>query len=268
MNRWNNLPDLSKWFIISHYSDITVPKEKFENFTNLTWVEIQRLAYSIGLRRRRYVALDENYFDAIDTEAKAYFLGLLWADGNNCEYKRKKKVQISLQEGDKRILEIFKRELKFTGVLSFKSGRMSKGYKKLSKGQYYIQIYNDKLYDTLYAHGMISNKTLFLKFPTCVPDNLMNHFIRGYFDGDGCIYIKDGTTQCSFNICGTKDMVEKIGSVLQTNCTLNPLRIRESKNLFLLDWGGIHQLRRIQEYLYKDATIYLERKYNKFQQLI
>lgn len=62
-------------------------------------------------------------------------------------------------------------------------------------------------------------------------------------------------------------MVEKIGDVLQTSCTLNPLRVREGKNLFLLDWGGIHQIRRIREYLYKDATIYLERKFNKFQQL-
>lgn len=267
MNTWNNLPDLSKWFIISHYSDITVPKEKFEDFINLTWAEIQRLAYSIGLRRRRYVTLDENYFDVINTEAKAYFLGLLWADGNNCEYKGKKKVQISLQEGDKRILEIFKQELKFTGALSFKSGRMSKGYKKLSKGQYYMQIYNDKLYDTLYEHGMVSNKTLSLKFPTCVSKELLHHFIRGVFDGDGCISIKENTTICKFNLCGTKDMMQTIGDIIKNQCNLPRINLRESKNLFLLDWGGIHQLRRIKDYLYKDATIFLERKYNKFQQL-
>ena len=86
-------------------------------------------------------------------------------------------------------------------------------------------------------------------------------------DGDGCISIKENTTICKFNLCGTEDMVQKIGDIIKNQCNLPRINLREGKNLFLLDWGGIHQLRKIRDYLYKDATIYLERKYNKFQQL-
>lgn len=54
---------------------------------------------------------------------------------------------------------------------------------------YRLACYSKKSYTDLINKGCGINKSLILKFPdeTQVPQNLISHFIRGYFDGDGCV---------------------------------------------------------------------------------
>ena len=56
--------------------------------------------------------VNDNYFDVIDNQNKAYILGFLYADG--CNYKNGY-FKIDLQEEDKNMLEVFKKELNFEG---------------------------------------------------------------------------------------------------------------------------------------------------------
>ena len=55
------------------------------------------------------------------------------------------------------------------------------------QNQYKICVCGTKIHHDLEKHGCVENKSLILQFPTTVPEELMHHFIRGYFDGDGCI---------------------------------------------------------------------------------
>ena len=65
---------------------------------------------------------DDNYFEKIDSKDKAYFLGLLMADGN----KYKNTVRIELQEKDKSILELFKKYIEYEGNLTYIAPRKNK----------------------------------------------------------------------------------------------------------------------------------------------
>lgn len=54
-----------------------------------------------------YKNINDSFFEKIDTEEKAYFLGLFYADGCNYINGNASRVALSLQEDDKKILEIF-----------------------------------------------------------------------------------------------------------------------------------------------------------------
>lgn len=200
-----------------------------------------------------------DFFKKIDTEAKAYFLGLLYADGNVS--LNKNIMQISLQDGDKHILEQFKSSMNANyPITSFQP----KGERR--QKQNYFRVCSPKIKTDLIKLGCIPAKSLILKFPTPeqVPDHLIHHFMRGYFDGDGGIKHRD-SIPVSFMICGTKNFCSKYQKILINNCNLNCVKLSKNKKIFELNYGGIHSLNRIYDFLYRDATIYLNRKYNLFQ---
>lgn len=79
---------------------------------------------------------------------------------------------------------------------------------------YRISIYSKELSDDLTKLGCFQNKSLELKFPTNkqVPDKLIHHFMRGYFDGDGSICFGQG--QLRFSIIGTEDFLLKYEKII------------------------------------------------------
>jgi hypothetical protein len=134
--------------------------------------------------------LNHNYFDQIDTEDKAYFLGLLFADGNNYVKSKNRKyytISIVLQERDKKILEKMRDTIAPGYNLYF-----YKPKNKNCQNTYKLSIRNKHLSDQLSSLGCVPAKSLILKFPNhniFKNKNLIKHFIRGYFDGDGCLGI-------------------------------------------------------------------------------
>lgn len=126
--------------------------------------------------------LNETYFDCIDTENKAYILGLLYADGN--VGKETNIIQISLQESDKSILEKMQKEIGSTHPLKM----IPYNSKNPNwKNQFCLSISNKYMHDSLVKQGLVPNKSLILKYPNFLENNLQRHFIRGYMDGDGSI---------------------------------------------------------------------------------
>lgn len=204
--------------------------------------------------------VNENYFDKIDTEAKAYFLGLLYADGCN-EYERNL-ISISLQEKDKKILEIFKQEIEYEGNL-LKKIRSNKNH----QNSYILRFTNKHICNVLKNYGMVPRKSLVLLFPKNLSKNLIHHFIRGYFDGDGCI--SEGVKGRSMvSIVGTLDVCENIQKFLVENSELNFTKLeKHGYNTYKVRYGGHISCNRIFKILYKDATVFLERKYKKFKEV-
>lgn len=202
---------------------------------------------------------NRNYFNKIDTESKAYFLGLLYADGSVF----KNRLSISLQEIDKHILETFKEFICYTGPLTLnkKSGNRV--------NQWQLAITSLTIVSDLFTHGVFSNKGFKLTFPRSVPDLLLHHFIRGYFDGDGCIYSNPKNQDYLFSMISTFSFLEDIQTIMIKNLELNKTKLYNPKNckdnqLHILTYQGGRSIRKIREWLYKDATIYLTRKREKF----
>jgi len=173
---------------------------------------------------------NHNYFNTIDTANKAYFLGFLYADG--CILNHNKScnlcISISLTVTDGYILEKFKKELEFTGEVRLKPCSQH-NYKStwIKRDQKILSVTSGKLCDDLIKLGCVPCKSLILKFPTNdqVPKNLMRHFIRGLFDGDGCITgtkTQNGKpTSHTFSIVGTLDVCNGVQAYIDNLLELN-----------------------------------------------
>ena len=97
----------------------------------------------------------------------------------------------------------------------------------------------------------------------------LHHFMRGYFDGDGCIskcslVNKRKVVQKSFNILGTFNFINAYKIILEKNCNINCNKICKKGNIYSISYSGNVIINNIYNFLYKDATIYLERKKYKF----
>jgi len=199
---------------------------------------------------------DSGYFNKIDTTEKAYIFGFLLADGHN-DVKRGR-IEIKLKAEDNEHLNKIKVALNYNGPL----------YYEKKTNSYRLRIIDKKLSKQLETYGMISNKTFNLKFPHFLNHKLISHFIRGYFDGDGTIWRrKRRGKQLVFGICGAvENFLYNIQQILVINCKLNFTRMElpRKDSTFRFVYEGNRQVKKISDYLYKDATIYLDRKYNQF----
>lgn len=207
---------------------------------------------------RKYTC-DEKYFMHIDTEEKAYFLGLLYADGN----VHKKVLSISLQEEDKHILEYLKKTLQYTGPITTIKKKDNR------KQQFDLSITSQILVDDLSNHGLYPCKSTSLIFPITLVPELTVHFIRGYFDGDGCVYVHPKTNDYLFSIVGPLQFLEIIQNIFIKEIGLNKTKLYNPKNckvtqLHVLTYQGKQNLLKIRNWLYANTTCYLNRKYTKF----
>lgn len=201
--------------------------------------------------------VEDNFFDLIDTEEKAYILGFLYADGYNNSNDSSISIRLSIK--DKKLLD---------DIASILTSRIVKTYKVKEKEYCQLSISSKIMSKSLHNLGCIQAKSLILQFPTedQVPKELQRHFIRGYFDGDGCI-TKSKKNHYSISVTSTYMFNEKLRQVLNENCSvINERKLRFYKNNITCDlrYSRKSQLLDIKEYLYKDATIYLERKFDKF----
>ena len=134
-------------------------------------------------------------FEIIDTEEKAYWLGFLYADGSVSSTDNR--IELGLAEKDLNHIEKFKEFIGIPNKISYRP--QTKSYRYSFKS---IPCKED-----LIKHGCVPKKSLILKFPTeeQVPEHLIRHFIRGYFDGDGWF---SNTSSCfQVGIIGTEDFI-------------------------------------------------------------
>lgn len=221
----------------------------------------------VGNGQRKYY-FDENYFDIIDTQNKAYILGFLFADGNNMPSKGT--ISISLKEEDKDILERMRQELKLKKPLKYKdnSNDCHNGY--ISKNSWTLEFYSSRMCSHLIEIGLVPNKSLIVEFPTIVPSDLLSHFVRGYYDGNGSIYrmIK---TENNHHVTVTITSTDKFCTKLAEICTkeLNiycPIYDASNHNGItkVFSLSGRLKAKKFLDWIYKDADMKLKRKYDRY----
>lgn len=212
---------------------------------------------------------NEHIFDVIDTEEKAYWLGFIFADGyidsSPLEENKKSRYgfEISLKGSDAEHLH------KFNEFMGHNKDNVKIGYvncngKRCVRCRWYVA--NKHLWNTLNSLGCTPRKSLILKFPEkriFQDTSLIRHFIRGYFDGDGCLSyyknIKTFSPICTF--LGTKEFLQVLCSYceLLTDRTINH---KSNENVY--EVSCTHNIAsKLLHYLYDDANIYLQRKYNR-----
>lgn len=217
--------------------------------------------------------MNDSYFDKIDTPDKAYIFGLLCADGTIYASGR---VKIDLTDRDIQILEDIKNKIGFTGEIKI--------YKANYKGRYSanhicrLTFISHHMVEELISKGCTNNKSLTFKFPySSVPKSLYGHFIRGLFDGNGsisCWIDNSGTGHKKFNFryCGTIEVVNSLFKIFSNKFNCNPTITprwtdRDNNNVDMVICGN-RLIQRIMDWLYEDATIYIQRKYDKYIELI
>lgn len=216
---------------------------------------------------------NKDYFSKIDTSDKAYWLGFLYADGSiNRYYKNEKLKSMTLELGlaykDKEHLEKFRKCLDSNIPIFEKTNKLNnKDYKSVR-----IQLNNTKICYDLCDLGCTPSKTYNLKFPTynIVPKEFMRDFIRGFFDGDGCISISEMKNKSHIFtiITGMSDMLQSISDFLVSENIIRkkPSIRKDERNQYTYSMYiyGIDTNKEFLDYLYKDSTIYLDRKYKQY----
>lgn len=227
---------------------------------------------------------NEDYFEEIDTKRKAYWLGLLYADGynsSNTQYKNSKKgksVELDLQDSDKHILEEFLKDVPFGSI------------RKYNNYSYRLVFNSKKMSDDLTKLGCVANKTYVIKFPNSdiLEDQYIPHFIRGYFDGDGCVWegkrkrmkVSDPNNEkgyrtriihnVKFTITGNLALISSIQKKLITELNFRKTKLNtgKSKEFVTVEYSGRKQMKTFYNYIYNNSSLFLNRKKEKFNSIL
>lgn len=221
-----------------------------------------------SISRKRKYTYNDNYFENIDDEHKAYWLGYIMADG--CiRYVKNKTSEIRLT------FCILRKDMKHLDKLCNDlntNAKITECTTFLKDTQKYYQmatlkIYNKKIVEDLISHNCLPNKSLNEKIPN-ISKELYRHFIRGYFDGDGCFSWNIETLKSSFNIVSGYEILKFILKIINTELNLDNLSLcKDNSNdkLYYISYGNKNGIIKIMNWLYKDSTIYLDRKYDNYK---
>ncbi len=192
------------------------------------------------------INLVENYWEIIDTNDKAYFLGFLIADGNVIGNA----VRLSLHIRDKEILEKF-------SIVTQNENQLYEDKRNCVT----FSVKRKKWVDDLSKYKVVPRKTPIVTLPP-LNEKWMPHLLRGLIDGDGWI-TKNGRV----GFCGNKETVTQVRNFLVDKLFVYNVAIiqcRES-TLYMVQWSNKKDFCSICEYLYQDKEeYYLKRKYNNY----
>lgn len=220
---------------------------------------------------QRIYVHNPRFFDQIDSEVRAYWLGFLAADGCVAQSKWTPVVIVTLAEKDRSHLEAFRNAIGSNQPVRSYSGSNSFGGAKVRLG-----VTSSGLAAALESHGFTQHKTACNSWPN-LPVDLYRHYLRGYFDGDGSFYAggaiyKNGKRfQPTASMAGTEAFLAAAQTWIceQTGLTATKLyQPKHTKVIKTWNWTGTNKVRTFARLLYQDATIYLPRKRDKVAHLL
>lgn len=264
----------NKEWLINKYKTVgtsTIAKECGVNDATINYylrkfeVPIRTRGESLSITQNRRYTVNENYFEIIDNERKAYWLGFLMADAAMREYREGYFIlSFELSAKDKVVIEEFIKDIDYSGKLT-KSKRDEN-----DRVRFFIA--NQFFCKHLLNHGIIPNKTGKESFPN-IPKDYERDFIRGFFDGDGYISFKEKEgkrvrskfhiVSCSYDILrDIKEKFENKGIVFSEKA----LSLKSGSDIIWeLETSTFKNVNSIFKYMYYEDCICLGRKSNKFK---
>jgi transposase len=258
--------------VLADYADnmsIKALSEKYKFAPSVVHNLLRKEGAKIRPTNTRKYEFDESYFKKIDSEPKAYNLGMLYSDGNVMENGR---IRIALNNTDGYILYNMAKYAKSTG-----------GFYNTKKGENRkIQLVWDvgrpNVVEDLIKLGCHPRKSLTLKWPTPdqVSDDFIPHFLRGVFDGDGSISIKwtKTTINGNANVTGSNAFIAGMNKFLvDRGIAKIPKVYWRYSDKKTAQWFIMHQSDQVSffNYIYPagfNQELCLWRKYMKFNMLV
>ena len=255
-NLINNKDLIIKMYEVDRISTAAIGK-KFNVTDHTVSSYLKSLGCNVSRKRSRTPILS-NYFEKIDTQNKAYFLGLIAADGSVFQCN-KRKIVFSISLIDKDLLDLLSIEICGSDKLV---REVKRKYRDGSSKMYEIKFSDEIFTNNLISNGILINKTFTLDFPN-IDEEFISHYIRGYLDGDGTVYKFSGKLFIAFY--GNKIFIPKLRDYLFNN------NILETKYA-IIDRGNhcsIHISSKkanlsMYNYIYNNSNIYLKRKKSIF----
>lgn len=236
------------------YEEWLVTKSKIKLTAQKHKTDPSKLTKYILLQGHRLTTINPNVFENIDSEDKAYWLGFLFADGFVDE--KRNMLEISLQLKDENHLRKFYNFLECDRKVKKDSFRC-----RVSAG-------NPKLIHDLIKWGCKGKKSLVLSFPS-LSKNMIRHFVRGYFDGDGSITkgLKTDLFYSSAQLCsGSKSflisLLSQFNELTGSNCKQKGYNPKNTNTYIVVLKNNL--CIKFLQWLYKDSTISLDRKYDRY----
>lgn len=254
-------------FILKNCREMT--NREISEFLNRTESAIHLKCSRLGIKRSPYTC-NYHYFDSIDTEEKAYWLGFLVADGwiGKNDKANAGVVGVELQYGDINHLKKFNKSIQGNYKITdrWRTCSISKNKEKRNHSCV-LRIFSLTMYNSLVNLGFTNNKSFDGDIPQ-LREDLVRHFVRGYFDGNGCVCYTTKSFVVNFTTASKKicdkliEILKKVGfnaKLYQYNNENQTIMYRPyissfKDKLAFLDW------------IYKDCNIYLDRKYQKYLQ--
>lgn len=226
---------------------------------------------SNALNNRKYNC-NHDFFDEINTEEKAYWLGFLYADGYVSSAGDYNEGRLGLSLGIKDYNHLEKFSKSFSSEYPIKTYKTGEAAYVPGREYCRVCLSSKKLYEAAIRHGVFEHKTSIVK-PPDIEKRFNPSFIRGYFDGDGCHtnYLHQGRRTDSIKIVGTRELLEWIESDVQENTDIERghyFKRKPEQTVFSLEFSAIKKSFLFLDYIYNDASIYLNRKYESYIDLL
>ena len=275
MNNKSRISELDKEIIKELYQGgmtcADIYKIHFKNVYKSSSI-IERYIRKCGLSRGRYakpVVVNHDYFENIDCERKAYWLGMLMADGNVIyKSENSKIVSLHLNTDDKYIVEEFAKDIETD--LTVKDYTYEYDDRKI-KCDSILRIHSSKMADDLAKYNVVPRKSYKQFGLPNTNKEYMSHFIRGLFDGDGSISLIKPKDQrihrANISFCGNEQLVKELYDFFKENLDIDRLIVDMNKygnNIFNFRLRTNDHVIKLKEYMYSNATIYMKRKREKF----
>lgn len=211
-----------------------------------------------------------NEFQVIDSQDKAYLLGMLYADGNVSISKRKGKEEFSykttlvLDNNDILLLEAIKETFPIFHTYPFNNGKSTE-----------IRNNNKQCYLDLVNNGCLPRKSFEnrynLHIPN-IPNELISHFIRGYFDGDGgCTlsFSSNKTQKRVYIYSASPQLLEEFAQFLETKRIKTTMDNGHNVGILCYKLSiATNSYKEFYNLLYQDAHLKMQRKYDKFTEIL
>jgi len=264
--RLQSLRNLSDWVP----NEITIMKEHYEHNPNIYKLLPNRSkqaiwykAWELGLKSDGKGEIEGNiFFFRTWSKEMAYILGLICSDGNVCG------DVLTIVQKNKEYLE------QIAKMMEFHTLKIGTRIAKLNNKEYEqnrLVIRNRILVEDLKKLGVMERKSLKLgKIP--VPEKFMPNFILGYFDGDGCFTYsfekRNGKVRPHWELLGTYNFLNWIQNEISNLIKLPNRKVRKKSKkdkISILAYGNHSHIKILCDWLYRNNSFYLMRKYDKYQ---
>lgn len=255
--RYKHRHNLTKKYKHWTSSETRLLKEKYGSSSKIfqkikkTKAAIYKKAFKLGINRKfrkRKYRLNKKFFDTWTLQS-SYVMGWLYSDGNVTKDLRT--FSLHLNKKDLKIVKHIKKALKSAHPIVLRGKYME------------FRVHSKDIVKILCSKGCIPNKTKKIRFPKGLSKKYINHFVRGYFDGDGSIHFNKPNT-IKIRIVGYYKFIKELKEQIKNCARVKATKIKKQQGCWAIEIYG-DNARSFCKWIYKGAgKLYLERKYRRY----